>query len=123
MEMSGNGQAFEDMLEHMYPAGKVALLGILAKDTVIDWDQIIFKGLTVQGIYGRRMYETWYKMTQMLLAGFPLHKVLTHEIPIDDYQQGFDWFKNQREEDHNHGVEKIGRELRQMMPWIKPVEV
>jgi len=90
LEMSGNGQAFEDMLEHMYPAGKIALLGILPNDTRIDWDQIIFKGLEVHGIYGRKMFETWYKMTQMVLTGFPLHKVLTHQIPIDDFQQGFE---------------------------------
>jgi threonine 3-dehydrogenase len=89
LEMSGNGQAFEDMLEHMYPAGKIALLGILPGDTRIDWNQIIFKGLEVHGIYGRRMFETWYKMTQMVLTGFPLHKALTHQISIDDFETGF----------------------------------
>ena len=88
--MSGNGQAFEDMLEHMYPAGKIALLGILPGNTQIDWDQIIFKGLQINGIYGRLMYETWYKMTQMVLGGFPLHKVLTHRLPIEDFEQGFE---------------------------------
>lgn len=90
MEMSGNPQAFNDMLTCMYHGGKVALLGILPKGTGVDWDQVIFKGLEMHGIYGRRMYETWYKMTQMLLTGFPLHKVLTHQIPIDDFQTGFD---------------------------------
>ncbi|MCF5939883.1 L-threonine 3-dehydrogenase, partial [Xanthomonas perforans] len=55
-----------------------------------DWDKIIFKRLTVQGIYGRKMNETWYKMTQLVLSGFPLHKVLTHQLPIDDFQKGFD---------------------------------
>ncbi|MDX1571416.1 MAG: L-threonine 3-dehydrogenase [Xanthomonadales bacterium] len=90
LEMSGNGQAFEDLLEHMYPAGKVALLGILPNETRINWDEIIFKGLELHGIYGRLMYETWYKMTQMVLTGFPLHKVLTHQIPIDDFEQGFE---------------------------------
>ncbi|MGY6588508.1 MAG: L-threonine 3-dehydrogenase [Wenzhouxiangella sp.] len=90
LEMSGNPQAFNDMLSCMYHGGKVALLGILPKDTGIDWDQVIFKGLEMHGIYGRRMYETWYKMTQMLLTGFPLHKVLTHQIAIDDFQTGFD---------------------------------
>ncbi len=90
LEMSGNPQAFNDMLNCMYHGGKVALLGILPKDTGIDWDQVIFKGLEMHGIYGRRMYETWYKMTQMLLTGFPLHKVLTHQIAIDDFQTGFD---------------------------------
>ena len=90
LEMSGHPQAFEDMLEHMYPGGKIALLGILPGDTRIDWNQVIFKGLELHGIYGRLMYETWYKMTQMVLTGFPLGKVLTHEIPIDEFQHGFD---------------------------------
>jgi len=90
LEMSGNAKAFEDMLEHMYPSGKVALLGILPPEAQIDWNQVIFKGLELHGIYGRLMYETWYKMTQMLLTGFPLDQVLTHQIDIDDFQQGFD---------------------------------
>ena len=90
MEMSGNPQAFNDLLHCMYHGGKVALLGILPKGTGVDWDQIIFKGLQMHGIYGRLMYETWYKMTQMVLTGFPLAKALTHQIPIDDYQNGFD---------------------------------
>lgn len=89
LEMSGNPKAFEDMLELMYPAGKIALLGILPGESQIDWDQVIFKGLELHGIYGRLMYETWYKMTQMVLTGFPLEKVLTHEIPIADFEQGF----------------------------------
>lgn len=90
MEMSGNAQAFTDMLGSMYHGGRIALLGILPDGAGIPWDQVIFKGLTLHGIYGRRMYETWYKMTQILLTGFPLEKVLTHQIPIDDFQQGFD---------------------------------
>jgi threonine 3-dehydrogenase len=90
LEMSGVPQAFNDMLDCMYHGGKVALLGILPKGAGVDWDRIIFKGLTVQGIYGRKMYETWYKMTQMVLTGFPLQKVLTHQVHIDDFQKGFD---------------------------------
>ena len=90
LEMSGNAHAFNDMLDCMYHGGKIALLGILPKGAGIDWDRIIFKGLTVQGIYGRKMYETWYKMTQMVLTGFPLQKVLTHQIHIDDFQRGFE---------------------------------
>jgi threonine 3-dehydrogenase len=88
-EMSGNPGAFNDLLHHMYHGGKVALLGLLPKGTGIDWDQVIFKGLELHGIYGRIMYETWYKMTQMVLTGFPLHKAMTHHIPIDDFQTGF----------------------------------
>jgi len=90
MEMSGNPQAFNDMLKAMYHGGKVALLGLLPSGTGIDWDQVIFKGLEMHGIYGRRMYETWYKMTQMVLTGFPLEKALTHQIPIDDFETGFE---------------------------------
>jgi threonine 3-dehydrogenase len=90
MEMSGNPRAFNDMLDCMYHGGKVALLGILPKGAGIDWDKVIFKGLVLHGIYGRRMYETWYKMTQMVLTGFPLGKVLTHQIQIEDFQRGFD---------------------------------
>jgi threonine 3-dehydrogenase len=90
MEMSGNPQAFDDLLHCMYHGGKVALLGILPKGTGVDWDAIIFKGLEMHGIYGRRMYETWYKMTQMVLTGFPLHKALTHQIPINDFETGFE---------------------------------
>jgi threonine 3-dehydrogenase len=89
LEMSGHPVAFNDMLKHMYHGGKVALLGLLPNDTPANWDQVIFKGLELHGIYGRRMYETWYKMTQMVLTGFPLHKVLTHHIPIDDFEEGF----------------------------------
>jgi len=90
MEMSGNPHAFNDMLRNMYNGGKVTLLGMLPDETQINWDNIIFKGLSVKGVTGRKMYETWYKMTQMLLSGFPLQHVLTHEISIDDFQQGFD---------------------------------
>jgi len=89
LEMSGHPDAFNDLLHHMYHGGKVALLGLLPAGTGADWDQIIFKGLELHGIYGRRMYETWYKMTQMVLSGFPLHKAMTHHIPIDDYETGF----------------------------------
>lgn len=90
MEMSGHPGAFNDMLDAMYHGGKIALLGILPKGAGIDWDRIIFKGLVVHGIYGRKMYETWYKMTQLIRTGFPLEKVLTHTIPIDDFQRGFE---------------------------------
>ena len=90
LEMSGNPAAFQDMLGCMYHGGKIALLGLLPSGAGIDWDKVIFKGLTLHGIYGRRMYETWYKMTQMVLSGFPLQKVLTHQIAIDDFQRGFD---------------------------------
>lgn len=90
LEMSGNSQAFNDMLQAMFHGGKIAMLGIMPEGSGADWNQIIFKGLQLHGIYGRRMYETWYKMTQMVLTGFPLGKALTHHIAIDDFQHGFD---------------------------------
>ena len=90
LEMSGNPSAFKDMLAHMYNGGRVALLGLLPESTQINWDEIIFKGLHVKGIYGREMYETWYKMSQMLRSGLDLSKVLTHRYPVDQFQNAFD---------------------------------
>jgi threonine 3-dehydrogenase len=90
LEMSGHPQAFNDMLQSMYHGGHVALLGLLPKNTEINWDTVIFRGLELHGIYGRRMYETWYKMTQMVLTGFPLEKVLTHHLPITQWSTGFE---------------------------------
>ncbi len=90
MEMSGQPTAFNDLLHNMFNGGRVALLGLLPAGTGVDWDQIIFKGLELHGIYGRRMYETWYKMTQMVLTGFPLHKAMTHHIPIEEFETGFE---------------------------------
>ncbi|MBL7014371.1 MAG: L-threonine 3-dehydrogenase [Candidatus Marinimicrobia bacterium] len=90
LEMSGNSTAFKSMLDNMYHGGRVALLGLLPESTQINWDDIIFKGLHVKGIYGREMFETWYKMTQMLRSGLDISKVLTHTFPIDDFQKGFD---------------------------------
>jgi threonine 3-dehydrogenase len=93
LEMSGNPEAFNDMLNHMYHGGRVALLGFLPAKTLIDWDQVIFKGLHIKGIYGREMFETWYKMTQMVAGGLDLTPVLTHRLAIDDYMVGFEAMK------------------------------
>ena len=90
MEMSGNGQAFEDMLRTMHHGGKIALLGILPEHTGIDWDAVIFKGLTLKGIYGREMFETWYKMSSMLQSGLNIDPIITHRFPVDDFQEAFD---------------------------------
>jgi threonine 3-dehydrogenase len=90
LEMSGNGSAFEEMLENMYHGGRIALLGILPESTKIDWDQIIFKGLIIKGIYGREIWETWYKMAMMLKSGLDISPVLTHRFPFEDFQKGFD---------------------------------
>ena len=90
LEMSGNADAFEAMLESMYHGGRIALLGILPRGTQIDWDQVIFKGLIIKGIYGREIFETWYKMQTMLQSGLDISPVLTHRLPFDDFQKGFD---------------------------------
>ena len=90
LEVSGNPEAFRSLLRNMYNGGKVALLGLLPESTNINWDDIIFKGLHVKGIYGREMYDTWYRMTQMLRSGLDISKVLTHKMSIDDFQDGFD---------------------------------
>jgi threonine 3-dehydrogenase len=90
MEMSGNRQAFHDMLRTMHHGGKIALLGILPGDTSIDWNAVIFKGLIIKGIYGREMFETWYKMSSMLQSGLNIAPIITHHYPIDDFQPAFD---------------------------------
>ncbi len=90
LEMSGNAKAFADMLSHMNHAGRVALLGFLPRETQIDWSQIIMKGLQVKGIYGREMFETWYKMICMLQSGLDISAVVTHELPADEFEKAFE---------------------------------
>lgn len=90
LEMSGNAAAFNDMIEHMNHAGKIALLGFLPHNTGIDWSQMIMKGITIKGIYGREMYDTWYKMITMLQSGLNIAPVITHEFPYTEFQQAFD---------------------------------
>ena len=90
MEMSGNPQAFRDMLRTMHHGGKVAILGIPPEETSVDWNQIIFKGLILKGIYGREMFETWYKMSSMLQSGLNIEPVITHHFDVDDFQPAFD---------------------------------
>jgi len=90
LEMSGSPIAFESMIENMYNGSKIALLGILPNYTQVQWDKIIFKALTLKGIYGREMWETWYQMEQMLITGLDLSPVITHRFSVDDFQKGFD---------------------------------
>lgn len=90
MEMSGNPQAFNDLINIMNHGGKVALLGIPPNDTSINWHDVIFKGLVIKGIYGREMYETWYKMVSMLQSGLDISAIITHRFPVAEFQQGFD---------------------------------
>ncbi len=90
MEMSGNGQALRSMLKGMNHGGRVAILGIPPTEVSIDWNQVIFKGLVLKGVYGREMFETWYKMTAMLQSGLDISPVVTHRFPIKDFQTAFE---------------------------------
>ena len=90
LEMSGNAEAFSDMLEIMNHGGKIAMLGIIPAGTAINWDHVIFKGLEIKGIYGRKMFETWYKMISMLESGLDLSPVLTHHFAVNDYDEAFE---------------------------------
>lgn len=89
MEMSGNAGAFRDLLGVMNHGGRVGILDIPAEEVAVDWNQVIFKGLTLKGIYGREMFETWYKMATMMQSGLDVSGVLTHHFPIDDFEEGF----------------------------------
>jgi threonine 3-dehydrogenase len=90
LEMSGNAAAFRDLLANMCHGGKIAMLGIPEKEVAIDWTTVVFNMLTIQGIYGREMYETWYKMTVMLQSGLDISPVITHRFGYQDFQKGFD---------------------------------
>ncbi len=90
LEMSGSSDAFHSMLPNMCHGAKIALLGILPAETQIDWDLVIFNGLTIKGIYGREMYETWYKMTAMIQTGLDISPVITHHFDYTDFEPGFD---------------------------------
>ena len=89
LEMSGSPSAFNDMLANMCHGGKIAMLGIPEKEMAIDWNTVVFNMLTIKGIYGREMYETWYKMTVMLEGGLDIAPVITHRFKFDDFQEGF----------------------------------
>ena len=89
LEMSGSPEAFRDMLANMCHGGKIALLGILP-ETEISWDLVVFNGLTIKGIYGREMFETWYKMTAMIQSGLDITPVITHRFDHTEYEQGFE---------------------------------
>lgn len=90
LEMSGVPSALSGMLENMNNGGKIAMLGIPPDAVPIDWNHVIFKGLTIKGIYGREMFETWYKMASLLQSGLDISPIITHQFGIDDFQQGFD---------------------------------
>ena len=89
LEMSGNPQALNDQLQHLCHGGKIALLGLPANDAAIDWTRVIFNMLTLKGVYGREMYETWYKMSVMIQNGLDISSVITHRMPYEDFEDGF----------------------------------
>jgi threonine 3-dehydrogenase len=90
LEMSGSPEALQDMLANMCHGGKIALLGILPRHTSVDWDTVVFNGLTIKGIYGREMYETWYKMTVMIQSGLDITPVITHRFDYTEFEKGFE---------------------------------
>jgi threonine 3-dehydrogenase len=90
LEMSGVPSAFRDMLRTMHHGGSIAMLGIMPQDAGIHWDEVIFKGLVLKGIYGREMFETWYKMSSMLQSGLDVSAIITHRLPVCEYQHGFE---------------------------------
>ena len=89
LEMSGNAAAFRELLRTMHHGGSVAILGIPPDETAIDWNHVIFKGLTLKGIYGREMFETWYKMASLLQSGLKLDPIITHHFPVQEFERGF----------------------------------
>lgn len=90
MEMSGNPSAFQSLIKNMYHGGKIAVLGIQQPNTVVDWNTIVFNGLTIKGIYGREMFETWYKMSSMILSGLDISPVITHRFHYTEYEKAFE---------------------------------
>jgi len=89
LEMSGSEIALNTMVDHMIHGGRIALLGLLKSDARIDWSKVIFNGLTIKGIYGRQMHETWYKMSAMLQSGLDISPIITHRMDVRDYEEGF----------------------------------
>lgn len=94
LEMSGSSVAFNDMINSMFHGGKIAMLGIQGPDTTIDWNKVVFNGLHIKGIYGREMFETWYKMTAMLKSGLDIDAVITHRFNYKDFEKGFEVMKS-----------------------------
>jgi len=94
LEMSGNPAAFEGMIDAMCHGGKIAMLGIPSESMAIDWNKVVFNMLTIKGIYGREMYETWYMMSVMLESGLDIKPVITHHFGADEFEKGFEVMKS-----------------------------
>lgn len=93
LEMSGVETAIHAMVDLMINGGKIAMLGISGKNVMLDWDKVVFKGLTLKGIYGREMFETWYKMVSLVQSGLDVSGIITHRLPVQDYLKGFELMK------------------------------
>ena len=96
LEMSGNPRALADMIDNMCHGGRIALLGIMPGAAAVDWNKVVFNMLTIKGIYGREMYETWYKMTALIQGGLDITPVITHRFPFTEFQEGFDLMRSGR---------------------------
>lgn len=94
MEMSGNPAAFDQMVEAMVMGGRIAMLGIPPRPAPVDWSRIVFKALTIKGVYGREIFETWYKMIAMIENGLDLTPIITHRFAAEDFAQGFDTMRS-----------------------------
>ena len=94
LEMSGNPRALADMIDNMCHGGRIALLGIMPGAAAVDWNKVVFNMLTIKGIYGREMYETWYKMTALIQSGLDISPVITHRFHFTEFQQGFDLMRS-----------------------------
>ena len=94
MEMSGNPGALSDMIDNMFHGGRIALLGIMPEKAAIDWNKVVFNMLTIRGVYGREMYETWYKMTALIQSGLDISPVITHRMPFAEYERGFELMRS-----------------------------
>jgi len=94
LEMSGSSKALNDMIAVMFHGGSIALLGILPASAAVNWEKVVFNGLTIRGIYGRKMFETWYKMTSMIQSGLDISKIITHRFPYKDYKEAFELMKS-----------------------------
>ena len=94
LEMSGSQRALNDMIDVMFHGGNIALLGILPSSAAVDWEKIVFNGITLRGIYGRKMFETWYKMTAMVQSGLNISKIITHRFSYKDYKEAFELMKS-----------------------------
>jgi len=94
LEMSGNPKAFADILPNMFHGGKIGLLGIMPGSAAVDWNAVVFSALTLKGIYGREMYETWYKMTALIQSGLDISPVITHHFPYSQFNEAIQLMKS-----------------------------